>query len=223
MAVARSVEIEQACSGCMQLKHATRSVHEALHRAPLLAAFEHQQLDIAGYLRMMRVFHDFYIWLDPLICRSMPLLGHHAHGFTYTPRAPMFARDISDLEPRCPEHQHQPQPGARSGRQLPLDTAGALAGALYVVEGSILGGSGLDRCARSVLQSHGSAGRSYWQWCRNNARHRWLATRQIVDQVWLSQGSGDLMADSAMRVFADLLERFEREGVAGSAGLEAAQ
>jgi heme oxygenase len=161
---------------------------------------------LQGYLRMMRVFHDFYIWLDPLICRSMPLLGHHAHGFTYTPRAPMFARDISDLEPRCPRTSTSTSTCARSGQQLPLDTAGALAGALYVVEGSILGGSGLDRCARSVLQSHDSAGRSYWQWCRNNARHRWLATRQIDQRgLVVRKAEGELMIASADAVFGDLL------------------
>jgi hypothetical protein len=178
---------------------------------------------LQGYLRMMRVFHDFYIWLDPLICRSMPLLGHHAHGFTYTPRAPMFARDISDLEPRCPEQETSTSTCARSG----------------------------SNC-RSILLARLPV-RCMWWRARFLAVQGWIAAREVfcnlmvaqagpigsgaatmrgtagwpqdrsIDQVWLSQGSGDLMADSAMRVFADLLERFEREGVAGSAGLEAAQ
>jgi heme oxygenase len=70
----------------------------------------------------------------------------------------------------------------------PLDNASALAGALYVVEGSILGGSGLDRCARKVLQSDDLAGRRYWQWCRDNASMRWKATQQMINEVWFAQG-----------------------------------
>jgi hypothetical protein len=68
MAVATSIKDIREASGCVQLRKATHAVHEALHRAPLLAAFEGQQLDVQGYGRIMQIFHQFYCTLDPLIC-----------------------------------------------------------------------------------------------------------------------------------------------------------
>lgn len=221
MAVATSIKDIRDASGCVQLRNATHAVHEALHRAPLLAAFENQQLDVPGYCRIMQVFHEFYRTLDPLICRAMPLLDHYANGFSYQPRAPMFARDIGYLECLFAEQQTL-QPGW-SGSLPPLDNASALAGALYVVEGSILGGSGLDRCARKVLQSDDPAGRHYWQWCRDNASMRWKATQQMVNEVWLIEGEAELMIASANAVFGNLLSRFELVPVTASGALEVAR
>jgi uncharacterized protein YprB with RNaseH-like and TPR domain len=56
MAVATSIKDIREASGCVQLRKATHAVHEALHRAPLLAAFEGQQLDVQGYGRIMQDF-----------------------------------------------------------------------------------------------------------------------------------------------------------------------
>jgi heme oxygenase len=221
MAVATSIKDIREASGCAQLRIATHAVHEALHRAPLLAAFEGQQLDVQGYGRIMQIFHGFYRALDPLIDQAMPLLDHHANGFSYQPRAPMFARDIGDLE--CLFARQETNQSGWSGSLPPLDNASALAGAVYVVEGSILGGSGLDRCARKVLQSDDPVGRHYWQWCRENASIRWKATQKMVNEIWLTHGEGELMIASANAVFGDLLSRFEQEPVTASCGLEVAQ
>jgi heme oxygenase len=221
MAVATSIKDIREASGCVQLRKATHAVHEALHRAPLLAAFEGQQLDVQGYGRIMQIFHQFYCTLDPLIAQAMPLLKHYANRFSYQPRAPMFARDIGDLECLF-ARQETNQPGW-SGSLPSLDNASALAGAIYVVEGSILGGSGLDRCARKVLQSDDLAGRRYWQWCRDNASMRWKATQQMINEVWFALDEGELMIASANAVFGDLLSRFEQAPVTVSRGLEVAQ
>lgn len=220
-AVATSIEHIRDTSGCAQLRHATHAVHEALHRAPLLAAFESQQLDVSGYVRIMQIFHEFYRAIDPLICRAMPCLNLYERGFSYEPRAPMFARDIRDLDRLSSQHEACSSAPCRG--LPPLDNVSAVTGALYVVEGSILGGSGLDRCARKVLQSDDPAGRSYWQWCRNNASLRWKATQKIVNDVWLAHGEGDLMIESANTVFGDLLWRFEQAPVTASGVLEVAQ
>ena len=204
-------------TGCQQLKLATRAAHEALHQTPLLKSFEVNRLDLHGYVQIMREFHQFYAGLDPLIERALPRLAGLGVPFSYAPRAPMFLRDIEALADPVPVPASRTDDGQCIGE---LASASMLAGALYVVEGSILGGSGLDRCAQQVLGQDDASGRTYWQWCRANASARWQLTRSLVDGVWLAEGQGNVMIDTANRVFASLLDRFDRAGtnVATSTG-----
>jgi heme oxygenase len=187
-----------------RLKQATRAVHDQLHRTPLLAAFERAELDIDDYLRVLQVFHDFYAAIDQPIEDAMPLLPALPEPFEYVPRAPMFARDLASLGVRSL------QTGMSQPPQFSIASTGSLAGALYVVEGSILGGAGLNQCARKILQGDDLAGRFYWQWCRDNAAARWPSVRRALNAAWREGCSEAEMIATAGSVFDDLLQRFEQ-------------
>ena len=199
----------------VRLKQATRAVHEQLHRTPLLAAFERAELDIAGYVRVMHVFHEFYASIDEPVEDAMPLLAAMPEPFKYVPRAPMFARDLASLGVVLPSATM-----SRSTR-FAISSAAELSGVLYVVEGSILGGAGLNRCAGKILQHDDLAGRYYWLWCRENAASRWSSVRRMLDSSWaMNAGEAEMLA-AAGKTFDDLLQRFE-SAAAGACSLAGA-
>ena len=186
-----------------QLKLATRAVHDQLHRTPLLADFERGELGFAGYVRVMQVFHDFYASIDTPIETAMPVLAGSAGPFRYVARAPMFADDLLALgvAPHCP--------AVGEASWISLGNAATLAGVLYVIEGSILGGAGLNQCARKILQSNDLKGRFYWQWCRDNAASRWPWVRKAIDAIGHQHDCEAEMTAAAGKVFHDLLQRFD--------------
>lgn len=207
-------------SGCAQLKLATHGVHEALHRAPGLHAFERGALDVAGYLEVMHTFNRFYSELDRLVLDAMPLLDVYCTTLHYVPRAPLFARDIADLQAAGRASGATSREYSLHGKSL--GSASAVAGALYVVEGSILGGASLNHAAGKILQTTEIKGRSYWHWCRENASERWRQTRALVDEVWLKEAQGRELLETAAWVFEELLACFDGE-MAERAAPEAAQ
>lgn len=204
MAIAAKELVVDDVPACKRLKEATLVRHQQLHQTPLLAALEREDLDLDGYIRVMQVFHDFYAEFDQPIVDALPSLGGLTDPLDYTPRAPMFASDLQAMGV-VPS-------GPRPAAPTPVRIIGPsrLAGVLYVVEGSMLGGAALNRCARRILQADDVKGRFYWQWCRDNAGSRWHAVRRAVEDIWLKDGRGADMIEAAAEVFDVLLARFEQ-------------
>ena len=100
----------------------------------------------------------------------------------------------------------------RSGQALLLDTAEALGGALYVLEGSLLGASVLCASTDSLLGKGGAGGNGYWKWCREAASRRWAMTCRMIEELATSDPARGRMIDgarAAFRSFAEWLDAFD--------------
>ena len=191
------------------LRAATTEAHERLHHSSMLGAFEAGTTDAGGYADIMQVFLDYYRAVDPVVINAM---AEHAASaaFSYIPRAGLFARDIAALPvgpSLAPVEYVVPA----------INSPAELAGVVYVIEGSILGGAGLDRAARAVLKGDTPEGRSYWQWCRSNAGKRWKETRSFIDEL-VPGHEGHASAVAAATTHFDLLQtRFSEAAAARQA------
>ena len=127
------------------LRNATADVHARLHEHSGLAAVAAGRIDAAGYRRLLLRLYGFYLpfeaaaGLDPL-------------------RSGWLASDLAVLD--TPQWQF-----AEAGfcSALPrLDSAEAVLGAMYVVEGSALGGRGLARHLADLTGAGSLAGRRFF-------------------------------------------------------------
>ena len=140
----------------LELRDATGEVHETLHHLPDFAALAEGRLSRDGHARLMQRMGGFYGMLDPL----MIMASRGAEPYAYRPRAALF-------------------PGHGTGAvALPsLRSIEALAGAAYVVDGSVLGGQVLSR-ASAHAGSH-----PYWQWCCAHGATVWREALALIDRV----------------------------------------
>lgn len=121
------------------LRQATRSAHRRLDHHPLLAPLVREDLDATHYRRVLRTFHGLFGVLQPPVTQA--LAGHAAAaaaaGYHFADRLGWLAADLAGLgvapaapaalaPPACPDAPH-------------------LAGILYVIEGSTLGGQVIAR------------------------------------------------------------------------------
>jgi heme oxygenase len=123
-----------------RLRAATSASHERLHRHPGLAAAASGAIDLSGYRALLMRLYGFHRPVDAG-------MGAHTWLTDETPRSRLLesdlqalgvTRDQQDVLPRC--------------ATLPLLTDDAQAlGALYVVEGSALGGAAIARAVAPVL------------------------------------------------------------------------
>ena len=154
------------------LRDQTREVHEALHRLPDFALLAESRIGRADYGRLLLRLHGFYAAIDPALDRAASRhagvagLRGHAH------RAPALARDLAalDLQPARPATPTLPDPA----------TPAALAGALYVLDGALIGGATLARAAGRL---DWPAPTAFWEWCQAEGPVLWRRTLALIDGV----------------------------------------
>lgn len=186
------------------LRVGTRVRHEALHRQRDFAALAAGTLSAERYNALMRRLHDFYAAVDPEMSAACRRFLTESGGYDYRPRAPVIAGDLP--------------PGTSAGPTVPplaVPTVEALGGALYVLEGALLGASMLEAAARSLPWGPRNTG--YWSWCRSEAPERWRRATALIGA--LDRGAAEreaviAAANDTFAAFAASLEALGREEAA---------
>lgn len=164
------------------LREQTRAAHERLHELQIFRALLTGTLAKAGYGCLLARLHAYYERVDAVIQVACIRFRAHELDYQYAARAPLFVRDL-DLLGAIDAHGREPHDATAP---LPvIDSAAGLAGALYVIEGSLLGGATLDRAARRLLAREDGAdtqGRQYWAWCGEVGTARWLRTTTLIER-----------------------------------------
>lgn len=180
----------------MRLREHTEDAHQRLHELEIFRALLDGSLARSAYRRLLACLHDYYQRVDTELDSACREFQTEQLNYRYHARAPLFARDLAVLgadEPYQRQHHAAVLPS--------LDSAASLAGALYVIEGSLLGGASLDHAARKLLASRDSgdiAGRHYWAWCREVGVGRWQHTSALIDG-WLDTPTRTAQALAAAR------------------------
>ncbi len=184
------------------LRRKTRAEHEALDSHPAFADLMNGTLDIAGYRRLMLLFHGFYASHDRILQDACDAYALHRSGFAYASRMAFLDDDLASLGVDCCS-----MPMARPSADLfPVGSAASLGGMLYVFEGSMLGGAMLCRATEAVLG--GASGNAYWRWCRDAGPARWAMTCSLLENLaGLETARADMVAgaQAGFRSFADWL------------------
>lgn len=160
-----------------------------LHGHPDFAAIEAGQIDMDVHARLMAKMGAFYASLDPVIGSACGALGDDIAGYRYRPRLDLFP--------------------AKSDRRIPIPkiaTPGALAGAIYVVDGAVLGGQVLAR-ALGDRPLH-----PYWTWCCQNGASVWRAAQTLIDHVDTDQRARDTATRAALDVFGSFARALDMSG-----------
>lgn len=156
------------------LRDATGDVHETLHRLPDFRALAEGRLSASAHNKMMQQMGGFYLQLDPRMIEA----NHMFAGYAYHPRSAFFA-------------------DARAGNidLPPLHTREALAGAAYVVDGSVLGGQVLARSA-GTASAH-----PYWHWCRTEGASVWCSALALIESIDTGPEAREQVVATALQVF----------------------
>jgi len=197
----------QAGAFRFELRHATRSEHDALDAHPAFAALMDGTLSLSGYARLMSLFFGFYARHDPILSQACADHALGRYGFSYMPRTAILHGDLVAIgAPRLDDADDGPDP------LPPIASPGLVGGALYVVEGSMLGGAVLARAVDNVLARVRSGGDGYWKWCRDDGAGRWAMTCGMIEQLSATQaGRSDMVAGArlAFSAFGRWLDRWD--------------
>jgi len=161
-------------------------------------------LSSEGYRRLMSFFHAFYDRHDDMLGTACRRYEMERHGFVYAQRRSILAADLSALDVEANILSDE-QPAT-----LPsIESPGTLAGYLYVLEGSMLGGGVLLKAAEAMQRQRGESGFGYWQWCHDAGANRWRMTCHVIDKLADSDAARSEIIEAASQAFATFSEWLE--------------
>lgn len=186
-----------------RLRAATRMAHAAIETVPSLSRLRTPELTLADYAQTLRRLHAFFASIEP----------HLAHALRGRSRAEALVdgAGLNDLAADihwCGAQPVEPPPL----RQAVTSVAAAL-GALYVIEGSNLGGRVIGRqVAKTLGVGPGTGGSFYCGLNADSARRRWRLLQEVlrleIDEAGVPW---EPVTEAALDTFA-ALERWMQDG-----------
>ena len=149
------------------LRQATHADHVRLNRHPLLCRLTQPDLTLTEYLRIVEAYAHFYRCVEARILQAAP-----APGFCYEARrkSAWLDSDLKQLGKRMPG----PPPLAEQYWDIgPINGSGELAGVLYAIEGSTLGGQVIGRHLARHLGLHADSGARFFNAYGDQTQSRW--------------------------------------------------
>lgn len=193
------------------LRQQTQDVHEQLHHHDHFVALFDGTSSLRQYRDLLERFHGFYAPLEEAIGLYIAAQPDWDGEFTYPKRAQYLEQDLLFLD--CAPMDVQQSPHCQA--LFDCSSPASLGGILYVIEGSTLGATHIDRAAQKLLKSDTTQGRSFWAWSRANNKQRWAMTLRYLDHLDETGVPKDAVVKSANETFqalADWLAPMSLEG-----------
>ena len=173
------------------LRSGTRDLHRSLEATQVFMRLMSDKVALDDYKRALLSLQITYSNLEP---RLIPALQKWAPDYPYIPRLPLLQCDLVQLDihdlPLCE---------ADTGDVV--DKASAM-GALYVIEGSTLGGKLLLRHLQSRLGPVISGAMAFYGLDGKLDSHNWAATQVIIHENLITPASIDSALLSARQIFS---------------------
>ncbi len=153
-----------------ELRTRTETEHQNTENSPIMHEVLGENFSLAGYCVLLKRFMSFYI---PLESAFQAFLSNATITYTYHPKLPLIHSDLAYCSDE--EVQLDVTPTAVPA----IDDVASFLGALYVVEGSTLGGSVI----RKMLEKHmdTSQGAQFFYPYGKETKQHWDATRTFIN------------------------------------------
>jgi heme oxygenase len=181
-----------------RLRLATSDVHERLHRHPGLGAVANGSITRGDYGRLLLRLWGFHHSFESVL-RDAARDRQIGLDLDARARAVLLEQDLSTLG----FDRRSIQRTARCEYLYPPRNEAELLGALYVVEGSTLGGVQLARAIAPIFNSEGDDGRRFFLGYGARNGEMWRAFLKQLDRYSGDVESENLVTKAAVKSFAD--------------------
>jgi heme oxygenase (biliverdin-IX-beta and delta-forming) len=191
------------------LKKMTSESHRALDASPLVAGLATGKLKISNYAGMLHAYLDFFDPWEKGMIDQHPRIVKTLGSIRFN-KSQWLREDLAKLATNC---------SVSTGPGFPISVEIAeLAGCLYVIEGSTLGGMHLSRSSAGLP---GGANR-FFQSYGAETMAQWSAFIAWLESTLVDEESQQRAARTAIAVFSDFQRRFDQvaERIENESGLE---
>ena len=181
-----------------RLRISTSAVHERLHRHEGFAAAAAGTIDLIDYQRLLSRLWGFHYPFERTL-RQVDREQNIGVEFEERGRSRMLESDLVALGWDRASVIRLPQ---CESLRAPANAAEFM-GALYVVEGSTLGGIHIARALKAVVAADSGQGRSFFLGYGNRHRAMWRSFLKRLEDCASSEADVDSVIEGAIRTFVD--------------------
>ncbi len=179
-----------------QIKDETKHRHKALEEILGAQYFENGALDRSRFVKLLRAYYGLYRTLDPALEETTE---RFLRDYAYRPRSERLKQDLQTLGLKQEDLDELP---TLASTKLPdLDDRSELLGALYVVEGSELGGSIIRRDLEQKLDEETLKADAYVRDRPDETRANWNEFREVFNQRIDSEDALERAVRTANQIF----------------------
>lgn len=150
------------------LRSGTCDLHKRLEAAPLFMRLLRTDVSLDDYVQALAALQGLYAGLETALIQG---LQQHAPDYPYIPRLPLLHHDLTQLGGAFALHPRLP-PAA-------ITDMGSTLGTLYVIEGSMLGGTLLNGHLQSRLGDAVTGALAFYG-LDGNINGHWIATQALL-------------------------------------------
>ena len=190
------------------LKQATHELHRKLDRASGMTRLMARDLKRAEYVNVLQTLQGIYAGIEPKMQAAERLVGKIA---TWDCKADWLACDLRHLqhEQGAVAASSVPQSIQERGSLPSIDTLAKLAGCLYVLEGSTLGGRVISARLRSNASLQADGALRFFSAYGDQTPLRWSACCAAIDACLPQEELCHEACTAARAVFELFIARFE--------------
>jgi len=181
-----------------RLRAATAQAHERMHAHPGFAAAAAGAIQIADYRRLLARVYGFHRPFELAASEAVPSSGLE-FDIRERARSPALVADLNSLGLGSDAIARLPLWAPRA----PFVCAGSVLGALYVLEGSTLGGVQIARALRGVVGDDSGAGRRFFLGRGDQQSAMWRDFLERLEGLSEDQGQATKAIDAAVVTFED--------------------
>lgn len=180
------------------LREKTSAQHRQLESHPLLHQLTSGQLSTGVYNTILQKFYGFFSPLEELISQYSP--EDYLEDYQERRKAQLLLQDLNKIDN---DHFSQQLPDICDDLPNITNTDGAM-GALYVMEGSTLGGQMISRHVEKTLGFTPSNGTAFFYGYGKDTGKRWKKFQQAMQQYTSRQPTHTQLITGAQHTFSKL-------------------
>ena len=181
-----------------RLRDSTRAAHHGIDHHPLLAPLVKPGLSLEHYQYVLLAMHWIHVPLLESLVAGLDEFIPDSH-FRPSNRPNWLAEDFDWFE----MNETMASESFTEHFQPRFTSAESLVGALYVIEGSTLGGQVITRQLAESIEVYPGKGASFFHGHGANTQLHWSDFWRFASEV-CTKGSMDEVCTSAVRMFGDL-------------------
>ena len=190
------------------LKQATHELHRKLDRASGMTRLMARDLKRAEYVNVLQTLQGIYAFIEPNMQAAERLVGEVA---AWDCKAGWLACDLLYLQGLQGQAAAEPDPKRvhSGGTLMNIDTRAKLAGCLYVLEGSTLGGRVISDRLRSHISLQVDGGLRFFTAYGDQTYPRWATCCAAINACLTRDELCREACAAARAVFELFIARFE--------------
>lgn len=179
-----------------KIRHETKEIHAALESTPLLSIFSGGIITVEKYLVILGKFHSFIAPIETKIA-DYPVLKKYLNDFDERRKASWLESDLVSFSQKPLQFE--------KCETIPSITSGSHAfGALYVLEGSTLGGKLISKQLNDQLGIDKDNGARFFNAYGSDTGVRWKVFKNALETFAENDGKETEIIQGALSTFKGL-------------------